>query len=101
MAARHGGRSGGVSMTGKPRRPSQRSAIEPFIVMDVMRAAADREHAGERVIHMEVGQPGAPTPKAVIAAAHAALADGRIAYTEALGLRKLRQRIVAYYREAH
>ncbi len=88
-------------MSSKPRQPSLRSAIEPFIVMDVMRAAADREHAGERVVHMEVGQPGAPTPKAVVAAAHAALADGRIAYTEALGLRPLRRRIAEYYREAH
>ena len=88
-------------VTGKPRQPSRRSAIEPFIVMDVMRAAADREHAGERVIHMEVGQPGAPTPKRVIAAAHEALADGRIAYTEALGLRPLRRRIAEYYGTAH
>jgi aspartate/methionine/tyrosine aminotransferase len=69
--------------------------------MDVMRAAADREHAGERVIHMEVGQPGAPTPKTVIAAAHEALADGRIAYTEALGIRRLRARIAQYYADAH
>jgi aspartate/methionine/tyrosine aminotransferase len=85
----------------KPPRPSRRSAIEPFIVMDVMRAAIDREHAGERVIHMEVGQPAAPTPAAVVAAAHAALADGRIAYTEALGLRSLRRRIAAHYGEEH
>ena len=69
--------------------------------MEVMRAAADREHAGERVIHMEVGQPGAPTPKTVIAAAHRALADGRIGYTEALGLRRLRSRIAQHYRDAH
>ncbi len=88
-------------MTPKPPRPSRRSAVEPFIVMDVMRAAIDREHAGERVIHMEVGQPGAPAPQAVVAAAHAALADGRIGYTEALGLRRLRSRIVLYYADEH
>jgi aspartate/methionine/tyrosine aminotransferase len=69
--------------------------------MDVMRAAADREHAGGHVIHMEVGQPGAPAPKAVIAAAHLALADGRIGYTEALGNRRLRARIAEYYQQAH
>jgi aspartate/methionine/tyrosine aminotransferase len=69
--------------------------------MDVMRAAADREHAGERVVHMEVGQPGAPAPQAVIAAAHAALADGKLGYTEALGNRQLRVRIAEYYAEAH
>ena len=88
-------------MKPKGARPSRRSAVEPFIVMDVMRAAIDREHAGERVIHMEVGQPGAPTPKAVIAAATVALADGRIGYTEALGLRFLRARIAQYYSDRH
>jgi aspartate/methionine/tyrosine aminotransferase len=90
-----------VALKRRPPQPSRRSAIEPFIVMDVMRAAADREHAGERVIHMEVGQPGAPTPGTVIAAAHEALADGRIAYTEALGIRRLRARIARYYADAH
>ena len=87
-------------MKAKPA-PSRRSAIEPFIVMDVMRAAADREHAGERVIHMEVGQPGAPAPKPVVEAAKAALADGRLGYTEALGNRRLRARIAAHYAEAY
>jgi aspartate/methionine/tyrosine aminotransferase len=85
----------------KPPSPSRRSEIQPFIVMDVMRAAVDREHAGAHIIHMEVGQPGAPTPRTVIAAAHEALADGRIAYTEALGIRRLRARIARYYHEAH
>ena len=75
--------------------------MDPFIVMDVMRAAADRQHAGHRVVHMEVGQPGAPTPKTVIAAAHAALADGRIAYTEALGNRALRARIARHYADEY
>ena len=88
-------------MTGSPPSASRRSAIEPFIVMDVMRAAIDREQSGGRVVHMEVGQPGAPAPRAVIEAARAALADGRIAYTEALGLRRLRGRIARYYGDAH
>jgi aspartate/methionine/tyrosine aminotransferase len=88
-------------LTRKPRDPSLRSAVEPFIVMDVMRAAADREHAGERVVHMEIGQPAAPAPAAVVAAAHAALADGRLGYTEALGNRRLRQRIVDHYFSDH
>lgn len=88
-------------MTRKPLIPSRRSAIEPFIVMEVMRAAADLEHAGRHLIHMEVGQPGAPAPPQVIAAARMALDDGRIGYTEALGVRKLRARIAAYYGEMH
>lgn len=81
--------------------PSRRSAVEPFMVMEVMRAALDREHLGERVIHMEVGQPGAPAPGPVLDAARAALVHGRIAYTEALGLRALRSRIARYYADVH
>ena len=71
------------------------------MVMEVMRAAIDREAAGERVIHMEVGQPGAPAPQPVLAAARAALEHGRIAYTEAMGLRALRTRIARSYADAH
>jgi aspartate/methionine/tyrosine aminotransferase len=81
--------------------PSRRSAVEPFLAMEVMRAAIDREHAGGRVIHMEVGQPSAPAPTPVIEAARAALADGRFGYTEALGTRALRSRIARHYGEAY
>jgi len=42
--------------------PSARSDVPPFIVMDVMAAAARIETAGGRVIHLEVGQPAAPAP---------------------------------------
>jgi aspartate/methionine/tyrosine aminotransferase len=69
--------------------------------MDVMAAAARREAAGGRVVHMEVGQPAAPAPSTAIAAARAALEAGRIGYTEALGIPQLRSRIAAYYTECH
>ena len=49
--------------------PSARSDVPPFIVMDVMAAAARIEAAGGRVIHLEVGQPAAPAPSTAIAAA--------------------------------
>ncbi|MBV9262231.1 MAG: aminotransferase class I/II-fold pyridoxal phosphate-dependent enzyme [Pseudolabrys sp.] len=77
--------------------PSRRSDVPSFIVMDVMAAAARIELAGGRVIHMEVGQPAAPAPKTAIAAAQAALAKGRIGYTEALGIASLRARIAQHY----
>ena len=50
---------------------SQRSAVPPFIVMDVMEAAAAREAQGHKVIHMEVGQPGTPAPRAALEAVQA------------------------------
>jgi aspartate/methionine/tyrosine aminotransferase len=81
--------------------PSSRSDVPPFIVMDVMAAAARIETAGGHVIHMEVGQPAARAPAAAIAAAQAALAKARIGYTECLGIPSLRARIARHYREAH
>ena len=42
--------------------PSKRSNVPPFMVMDVMAAAAALEAKGARVLHMEVGQPAAPAP---------------------------------------
>jgi aspartate/methionine/tyrosine aminotransferase len=80
---------------------SARSEVPPFMVMDVMAAAARIEAAGGHVIHMEVGQPDAPAPKAAIAAAHAALKDGRIDYTSALGMPALRARIARHYRDVY
>src|SRR6266704_2118532 len=80
---------------------SGRSNVPPFMVMDVMAAAARIEAAGGHVIHMEVGQPDAPAPKAAIAAAYAALKDGRIDYTSALGVPSLRARIARHYHDAY
>src|ERR1700677_92944 len=80
---------------------SRRSDVPPFIVMDVMAAAARIEAAGGPVIHMEVRHPAAAAPKAAIAAAHAALDGGRIDYTSALGIPSLRERIARHYRDAY
>ena len=71
------------------------------MVMDVMAAASRIEAAGGRVIHMEVGQPAAAAPATAIAAARAALASGRLRYTETLGLPTLRARIARHYHDTY
>ena len=81
--------------------PSKRSNVPPFIVMDVMAAAAALEASGRRVVHMEVGQPAAAAPATALAAAQAALAHGRIGYTETLGIPSLRARIARHYRDIY
>ncbi len=78
---------------------SRRSEINPFIVMDVMRAAAERQAVKGDVIHMEVGQPPTPAPRAVLAAAKRALDADAIGYTDALGIPSLRERITRHYRD--
>jgi aspartate/methionine/tyrosine aminotransferase len=81
---------------------SRRAArVAPFLAMDVLAAAAAKERRGDTVVHMEVGQPSAPAPRAAIAAAQEALAGGRIPYTEALGIAPLRTRIARHYAEAY
>ena len=80
---------------------SHRSNVPPFMVMDVMAAAERIEKAGGHVIHMEVGQPAAPAPRAALAAAHRALDAERIDYTSALGIPSLRERIARHYRDAY
>lgn len=80
---------------------SRRSAVAPFIVMDVMAHAARLEAEGKRVIHMEVGQPAAPAPATARQAAAAALAAGGGGYTAALGIPGLRARIARHYAQVH
>lgn len=82
-------------------KPSKRSDVPPFIVMDVMAAAAQREAQGAKIIHMEVGQPAARAPATAIKAAQAALAHGRIGYTETLGIPSLRARIARHYADTY
>src|SRR3984885_13863604 len=48
-------------------RPSARSAVPPFMVMDVMAAAARLEAQGRRIIHMEGGQPAVGAPPTAVA----------------------------------
>ena len=82
-------------------KPSKRGEVAPFLAMDVFAAAVRRECEGHSVVHMEVGQPGAPAPLAVRQAAKQALDIGRIDYTEALGMRSLRERIARHYHETY
>jgi len=86
-------------------KSSRRSRIQPFIVMDVLRAANARDAMAstpdERCIHLEVGQPATSAPRAVIEAARRALTDDRLGYTESLGIPELRARIARHYGEAY
>ncbi|EDQ04019.1 Aspartate aminotransferase [Sulfitobacter indolifex] len=80
-------------------RNSTRSAVDPFIVMDVMQAATAAEEAGRHIIHMEVGQPGTGAPKGAAEALTKAMGEGALGYTVALGLPALRKRIAQMYGE--
>ncbi|WP_439272858.1 pyridoxal phosphate-dependent aminotransferase [Pseudochrobactrum sp. HB0163] len=76
---------------------SCRSEVDPFHAMDVLAEANRRRANGAPMISMAVGQPADPAPLRVREAAQKALIDGRIGYTDALGLIGLREAIAAHY----
>jgi aspartate/methionine/tyrosine aminotransferase len=80
---------------------ARRSNVAPFIVMDVLSKANARAAAGEDVVHLEVGEPGAGPPEPVLEAARRAIGRVPIGYTEALGRPALRAAIAAHYRHAY
>jgi (5-formylfuran-3-yl)methyl phosphate transaminase len=71
--------------------------IPPFIVMDVLEKAQELERAGEKVIHLEVGEPDFDTPECIKEAAFKAICDGKTHYTHSLGLIDLREAICGDY----
>lgn len=81
--------------------PSARStAMNPFIVMDIMEKAREVE-AGEgsphgRVLHLEVGQPSCAPPKQVLDSL-TTVHSLPLGYTTALGLPELRDAITNHY----
>ncbi len=78
--------------------PSHRSEnIPPFLVMDVLEKAKELERAGQKVIHLEVGEPDFDTPAGITRAAGEALARGETHYTHSLGMLPLREAIAAHY----
>ncbi|WP_428688285.1 pyridoxal phosphate-dependent aminotransferase [Roseibium sp.] len=88
-------------MTSDAFQPSRRSDVAPFIAMDVLSEAASIEASGRNIIHMEVGQPSAPAPKAALRAAEDALKHGRLGYTEALGIKPLRAALASHYKKTY
>ena len=87
-------------MTTSPKL-SRRSEVSPFLAMDALREAKELERAGRRIIHMELGEPGAPTPQAIRQAGVSALSRGQLGYGEALGHLVLREQIAAFYEKKY
>ncbi|UWQ12121.1 aminotransferase class I/II-fold pyridoxal phosphate-dependent enzyme [Aliiroseovarius crassostreae] len=80
-------------------RKSTRGQVAPFIVMDVMEAARAAEAAGRHIIHMEVGQPSTPAPRAAREALLREMEKDALGYTVSLGLPELREGIATLYKD--
>lgn len=82
-------------------RVALRAGVPPFYVMDVWLAAAERQRTHGDLVNLSAGQPSAGAPAAVRAAAAAALEQGSLGYTVALGIPELRAAIAGAYRHRH
>ena len=80
---------------------SVRSDVEPFYVMEVLAAAAQRQRTHGDVISLCAGQPSTPAPAQARAEATRAIESESLGYTEALGILPLREAIAAYYRQRY
>ena len=78
---------------------SQPRDVEPFHAMDILAEANRLKRSGIDVVSMAVGQPSDPAPQAVREAASRGIVDGRIGYTDSLGLAALREAIARHYAE--
>jgi aspartate/methionine/tyrosine aminotransferase len=82
-------------------RVALRAGIPPFYVMDVWLAAAERQRTHGDLVNLSAGQPAAPAPIPVRAAATDALASHTLGYTVALGIPELREAVAANYLTRH
>ena len=78
-------------------RVALRAGIPPFYVMDVWLAAAERQRTHGDLVNLSAGQPGAPAPAPIRAAAADALAKSTLGYTVALGIPELRTAVAESY----
>ena len=84
-----------------PRPASVRGGVEPFHVMEVLKAVAARRLSHDDVVLLCVGQPSTPAPAPVRAAAQQALGAETLGYTEAVGTLAFRRAIAGHYREQY
>ena len=80
---------------------SRRGGIDPFIVMEVLRAVGARAATGKPVFPLQIGQPSTPAPVGAREAAKAAIDAQLLGYTDATGIEPLRRRIAGHYRERY
>ena len=84
-----------------PRPASVRGGVEPFHVMEVLKAVAARRLSHDDVVLLCVGQPSTPAPAPVLDAAARALRADTLGYTEAVGTLEFRRAVAAHYADRY
>ena len=80
-------------------KSASRGMVPPFMAMEVMRNAAELEAAGQKIVHLEVGQPSTGMPKQALARVKSSLEEGPLGYTLGRGLPDLCNRIARHYQD--
>ena len=81
--------------------PERVARVKPFLAMEILEKAQKLEAAGKSIIHMELGEPGGETPRAIKEAAIEAIRSNDTSYTHSLGKADLREKIVSYYQRTY
>ena len=81
-----------------PPRPSARSAVPPFRVMEILADVERLRSAGRDVVSLCAGEPSGGAPEAVArAAARVHARNEGLGYTPALGIEPLRRAVAGHY----
>ena len=78
-------------------KPSNRSDVAPFHVMDVLAAAHERQRTHGDALFLCAGQPSTPAPPRALAAAVRGINEEVLGYTEATGIPELKRTIAAHH----
>lgn len=81
-----------------PNLAARAAHIEPFYVMEIVKAADRLQAQGRSVLHLSIGEPDFTAAPPVQRAATEAIARGLTRYTPAAGIAPLREAIAAHYR---
>ena len=85
----------------QPSKLTELAKINPFRVMTVMQRATELEAEGNKIVHMEVGEPDFSTARPIIDEAKRALDSGFTHYTAAVGIDELRRALADHYLERY
>ncbi|MBV6632372.1 MAG: aminotransferase class I/II-fold pyridoxal phosphate-dependent enzyme [Alphaproteobacteria bacterium] len=80
---------------------ANRGDVPMFLALETLREATALEADGKDVLHLEIGQPFDGAPAAVLEKLAEQVCEKPIAYTEALGIRPLRERVAGLYAERY
>lgn len=81
---------------------AQRANVPPFHVMDILAAAAERQRTHADLLNLAAGQPRTGAPRAVRDEAVRLLGlQDPLGYTEAVGIRELREQIAGHHLRVH